>query len=375
MVGRSMLYYFGLFVFVLILTSILKRISYNNKTVTLKYSNIKVGISLDFIWIILLSLPFIFLATYRDLSIGTDTNGVYRYIYYEGYAVDDWKSTIYEGLYLSFVKFLYWIKQDYRFLLFATSCIVCIGFIAFFLEKRNKLNPTMTITCFFVWIYCFSLNGQRQALALTLCLLVLICLEKRKPILAGIFIIIAAFVHISSLVMFIYYIPYLFGNNVKIRDKIPYLFFLGPVGLPIIISIVKHLPFFSRLAGYVANFSLNGVSTKFLLFPLLMAPLVGIYWNKFVELDNFNYMHLCGYIFIFSAVLLSGYATYAFRMMYYFVPSEIIILGQLDKCCKNKTNKIMVNTYILLGLIVSFFVVYVFHDTDSIYPYILEKWN
>lgn len=370
-----MMYYFGLFVFILASTAILMRISYNTKTVTIRFTHSKIRISLDFIWVILISLPFILLGSYRDLSIGSDTNGVYRFIYYEGYAVNDWKATFYECLYIYLVKFLYWIKKDYRFLLLVTNCIICVGFIDFFIKKRKVINLSIAITSFFVLMYCFSLNGQRQALAVTFCLLAVICLEKRKPISAGIFIIIAAFIHITSLVMLIYYIPYIWGKNKNVRDKIPYLFFLGPVVLPIIISLVTHLPFFSKFAGSVQNFSLSGVNTKFLLFPLLIFPLIVAYWNRLVELDNSNYLHLCGYIFIFTTVFLSGYLWYAFRMMYYFVPSEIIILGQLDKCCKNKKDKIMVNTYIILALIVSFIVVYVFHDTDSIYPYILGKWE
>ena len=370
-----MMYYFLLFIYILVVTLILMKIAYKSKKMMLRFSHIKISVSFDFIWVILLSLPFIYLATYRDLSIGTDTSGVYRGIYYQGYAVNKWKAGAYEGLYILFVRLSYWLKQDYRFLLLVTSGIICVSFSVFILKKRRKINPTIALACFFVWIYCFSLNLQRQALAVTVCLLVLLCLEKKRPVIAGVLIIVASFIHITSLIMFIYFIPYIWGKNEKLRGKLPYLFFFGPVALPIVISLVMHISLFSKFSGYVEQFSFGNVNSKFLLFPLLMLPLVLMYWNKLIVFDEANYLHLCGYICTFSAVFFSGYLWYAFRMMYYFIPSEIVILGQLEKCCMNKKNKIFINAYIILALIVSFLLVYVFNDTDSIYPYILAKWE
>jgi hypothetical protein len=322
------------------------------------------------IWILLLSLPFIYLSTYRDLSIGTDTDGVYYHTYFLGYAASGWKTPIREGLYIIFLRIVYWLKADYRFLLLVTSSIICLGFIAFFVARRRAINPMISIVCFMVIMFPFSMNAQRQVLAITLWLLAMVCLENEKPVVAGIIIVVAAFFHLTALILFIYYIPYLLGKKERLKKKIPYIFFLAPLALPVMLNLAIHLPFSSKYARYAVNFSLSGISTKFFLFPLLMLPLILVYWNRLIEINSSNYLHLCGYIFIFSTVFLSGYYIFAFRVMYYFIPSEIVLVGQLEKCCR-KGEKAILNSYIIVALIVTFLVVYVFHDTDSIYPYVL----
>ena len=324
------------------------------------------------LWIILGALPFIYLAAQRDFSIGTDTSGTYQIIYYYGYAQNNWHVPLYESVYIYFVKLVYLINSEYRFLLFLTSAIISIGFISYFLKREKEFNTSIALSGFLVLIYCFSLNGQRQGLAMVLSLLFFIFLENNKPLRAFAILIIIAFVHITGLVLIIYYIPYFFKNLKHAQRIIPAIFFFGPLLLPAVIYIVTRVSLFSKFQSFINAFSIQTINTKYFVFPVLMLPLIVFYWNKLTKLRKSNFMHMCGYVSIFSAILLSGYLWYAFRIMYYFIPSEIIIVSQLDKCC-HKRQKILVNTYILASLLIYFVFVYVMHDTDSIYPYMFGR--
>lgn len=84
-----------------------------------------------------------------------------------------------------------------------------------------------------------------------------------------------------------------------------------------------------------------------------------------------NYIHLCGTVCIYAAILLSGYLWYAFRIMYFFFPSEIILLAQVEKCFSDKYSKWFANGYIVLAGIASFFLIYVIYGTDSVVPYLI----
>ena len=367
------MYYF-LFIYTIVLCLIFYKYGVGqmntktNITIVLSSTRIKINRNKLIIWIILIALPFIYLSTQRDFSIGTDTSGTYQLIYYNGYAKNGWNVPLYEFLYIYYVKLMYAINKEYRFLLFATSAIICIGFITYFLKKANKLNVVVALCSFIALVFCFSLNGQRQALAMTMSLVFLTLLEKRKTFYSIVVLILIFFVHASGLVLAIYYIPYFFKDQFKDKKIIPIAFIIAPLLLPLIINLVTRIPIFARYQDNLGSFDLLNVNTKFLIFPLLMLPFIILFWDKLIKLQADNYIHLCGYVFIYSAILMSGYLWYAFRMMYYFVPSEIIIVSQLEKCC-NKRQKILINSYILISLLLYFVFVYVMRDTDSIYPY------
>lgn len=370
--------YYLLFIYVIVFSYIfykfyMKQTNRGKGTLIISFKKRKYKCDIKLaLWIIVASIPFIYISTMRDYSIGTDTNGTYSMIYYYGYAVNKWKVPLYESIYIYFVKLMYAINNEYRFLLFVTSTIICIGFFTYFIKKGKYLNLTVALCGFIALIFGFSLNGQRQVLAMTLSLVFLMFLEKRKPIHSLVVLTLIIFIHVTGVVLSIYYIPYFFKEKKKAQKVIPILFFVAPVLLPTIIYLVSKISYFSRFQRYISAFSIESVNIKYFMFPLLVLPLIFLNWNKLIGLQEDNFMHMCGYIFIFSAILFSGYLWYAFRLMYYFVPSEIILASQIEKCYRNK-KRVLINSYIILALVVYFIFVYVMHDTDSIYPFIFEQ--
>lgn len=319
--------------------------------------------------VLLYGTPLFAASACRDLSIGTDTNGVYKVIYYHGYAVDKWFVPLYECLYIYYVKLIYMINQNYRFLLVITSAIITFSFIAFFVRRSRYIDLKIAILCFLVLLYCFSLNGQRQILAGVSCLITIELIEKEKLIWAFFSVIIALFIHITSVVMLVYFLAYFVQRNKKARSVGILIFILGPVIMFFSFPAIIKIPLLTKFITEVTSFHIDSVNSKYFLFPLLVAPLVLVYRKQLICMRDSNYIHLCGYIFIFTTVLFSGYIWYAFRILYFFVPSEIIIVAQLGKCTKSIKQRNFINLYIIFALIITFICVYVYHDTDMIYPY------
>lgn len=362
-----------LIIYTIILSLIMAIFRKKEKNIYLKFMQKRRKISRDLIWVVLFCIPFIFLFINRSYEVGTDTRSIYYDIYYGGYAVSLWKAPVYEGLFIQYIRVLYRIVPQFRFFLFVTSLIICVTFIYYFVRQRSSINATITILTFLVWIYAPSLNIMRQLLAVTICFWGLLQLEKKNIVLAGSLFAIAMFFHITSIVMFVYFIPYFLGEKQKWRKKIPLIFMLSPIAIFLLGEMVVKIPIFSKFYGSIHTFDFANVNQKFFLFPLLMMPLVVCFWNQLVKASEYNYIHLCGTILIFPAVLLSGYLWYAFRMFYFFVPSGAIVLGQIGRCCKNGIQKFMVNLYIVVCTVLMFYLLYVYFGTDKIYPFLFNN--
>ncbi len=355
------MYYF-LFLYIICISALLKRnirIRVGRNSITTNNSLFKV---------LLYGVPLVVASACRDLSIGTDTNGVYKTVYYLGYAIDKWTVPLYECLYIYYVKLVYMINQNYRFLLVITSVIITFSYIYFFARRSKYIDLKIAILSFLVLLYCFSLNGQRQVLAGIFCLITIELIEKEKVLWAIFLVMIASFFHITSVIMFVYFFAYI-AQKIKKRIVGIFLFLLGPVIMLFSFSFIIKIPLLTKFITEVSSFNISSINSKFFLFPLLVAPLVLVYRKQLICMKSSNYIHLCGYIFIFTAVLFSGYIWYAFRILYFFVPSEIIIVAQLGKCAKSIKQRNFINIYITFALLVTFVCVYVYHDTDMIYPY------
>lgn len=320
---------------------------------------------------LLTAVPLIVFFVIRDLRVGTDTIGIYRNIYFNGYGLDGWNPHIYEGLFKYLIILSAKIIPSFRFFLLIVACIVCLSFSFYFVKQRENMNAAIAFLLFFIWLYLPCYNIMRQILAITVCFYGTILLEKEHPIWATVCYIAACFVHITAAVTMVYIVLYLFRKNANARKFLPMLLLLLPIIVMFIFDKLITLSFFSKFQEYVQSFSLENINLKFFIFQLAILPLLVICWSKLVKLSKMNYIHLCGTICIYTAILLSGYLWYAFRIMYFFFPSEIIILAQVGKCFSDKYSKWFANIYIILISIASFFLIYVVYETDGIVPYII----
>lgn len=343
------------------------------KTKIIRLSGIKrkhkLIFSTDWIWGFLILLPMGYMSMMRSYEVGSDTNGVYRLIYYGGYAVDNWRPTIYEGAFIQYVKAVYRIFPGFDSLLLISFLVIGCVFIFYFLKNKKDINLCIGLLMFITWIFCPYLNVMRQIIAVSISFVGLNYLEKGKIKISIVIWILACFFHVTSIVMFFYLLPYYLKKSVN-KKSIPLIFLLSPIVVLLFTNVVVKLPIFEKFATNVTMFRIESLNAKFFLLPLFILPLIVIFWEQLSIKDDFNYIHICGYLLIFPSVFLSGYLWYAFRIMYYFIPSMTIIMGKLGKCCNSKRTKLIVYAYLIISILISFVYVYVINDTDGIYPFV-----
>ena len=95
----------------------------------------KFAFSADGIWAFLILLPMGYMAMMRSYEVGSDTNGIYRLIYYGGYAVDDWKPTIYEGAFIQYVKLVYRFFSGFDSLLLISFLVLNLNYFLLLLFR------------------------------------------------------------------------------------------------------------------------------------------------------------------------------------------------------------------------------------------------
>lgn len=326
------------------------------------------------LYVLLVSAPLVLLFVNRSLMVGSDTYNTYYLTYFLGYVVYNWPVGIYESLFIRLFKFCNMISyNDFYFILLIVSLIICIIFSFYFYAKRKSLNLVISMTIFYVWLYAPSLNIMRQILAVAICFLGLIFITKEKPMVASIMFICASFIHITSIVCFVFMIFYLYKDaNLSIKYKFPIYCFIFSLALMLGMGLIIQLPFLFKFRNSLGSFELANINFKFFIYPLLTLVPVIPKWKTIIKASKFNFMFLSGFLLIITSCITSGFIWYMFRIMYFFVPSQILILSQVGRLYKDKGSRFIVNTYIVLVTIIIFGLVYIVWGVDGIYPYILK---
>ena len=127
------------------------------------------------------------LAGLRDVSIGTDTGQYPVYTYdFVSHANSlsqaiTWNDSV-EGAYSFICYFATHIFNSFNFFLFVVSLITLIGI--FWGSVASKENKVWLFFLFFFMYYNTSLNAQRQAMALAMCLPCIAYTSRKKYVFA-----------------------------------------------------------------------------------------------------------------------------------------------------------------------------------------------
>lgn len=129
----------------------------------------------------------------------------------------------YENGFIALNKILYSINPNPRFFLLVTSAIM-IGCFAFFMFKLNINYFIGIITFETMNFFSYYMNGMRQALACSLCMVAFVYAVKRAPIRFLIFTYLAISIHVTAIVFLLVYLFGYLGNSKKIYIPIFFLF-------------------------------------------------------------------------------------------------------------------------------------------------------
>lgn len=234
-----MIPYLGVFVFSLICLYLTEK-SYNK-------------ILKRFLFLVAILMPAA-LAGLRDPLIGTDTSGYPLYTYdfvsraSSLYQAITWNDSV-EGAY-SFIGYVSsHILNVFNFFLFVVSLITMIGVL--WGGVASKEDKVWLFFLFFFMYYNTSLNAQRQAMALAMCLPCIAYTSRKKYVLAALAFVLAYCLHHSAI---------LFASAIALYyfiERMPKTFNKTITKLLLIIAIVGILASFNAILTSLVGFGLE----------------------------------------------------------------------------------------------------------------------
>ena len=285
-------------------------------------------------------VPLFLVMGLRAPEVGIDTTPYEGYYTRIGKASDFMHIVNSAPVYSVYNKILYGINSDPQFLLMCSSLIICAG-IAYFVYH---LSENVVMSAFFYvafYFFCNAMNGMRQAMALSLCLVALaIVLKRRKWVLPLILCFLAFGVHNTCIV----FVPFIFAPFIRV-DKAR----VERFSLTLLAAVVVFAVTFTTLVGIFAAlfpgwygqyvdvvFSSKYAATgRNLIRTLFYAALLLVYYVKCVAPDYENQkcwlylITLCG--LALSTVFFQNYLLGERIPMYYISPLIVIVPNLLQQ--------------------------------------------
>ncbi len=307
------------------------------------------------------------LAGLRDGDVGTDTNLYVIPVFEDAVSFQDNFSNFYslyalemgmDWFYLSFNYVIALFSNSINFYLFMSHVLI-IG-ITMLGIKISRVNVTQAMFIFLFAFMAFTLNGARQSMALSFCLLAFAMLrEGYKKRWVGFIMVIAIGAHYSSILFIGILLMY---KAIEFRKD---FFSRNIVKIISILGIILILFSFSMILIYLIDFGIikefyierygsedmYGTNIPISIIALTGFNLILFYYCKYKshKIKDTVFLVFSEYI-LFLSVLLCGSAlisTYAVRINYYFIYLSIIIIPYF---LSYAGNKILITIFILFYL-------------------------
>lgn len=253
-----------------------------------------------------------FLAAFRDTSVGTDTS-TYEEIFNR---VSVGGQIVQETGWFYFNKIVVYFGGDFRWLLVFSSLLVI--FPIYRISKRYSFNPCLSIFLFYtLYFYLQSFNIMRQIIAVSVLLLFIPFLFKKKYIHFVVGVALASLFHTTALLA----VPFVFINRLKISRKLMCVF--------VFISLVFGVSFSSLvidkiadLLGYVHYLEVHDENSETGLF-MIITNIFAMFFIITSSKDS----HLLKLFFLYILLYnLTVGVPYAYRLTFVFSIVQILFL-------------------------------------------------
>lgn len=262
------------------------------------------------------------------------------------------------------------IFNNYQGVLFLAA-ILSYGLAIITMKRYGKYgNLGIMLLIYFILYYAPSYNIVRQIIATSIIFYGFKYIEQKKIIKYAITVIIATTFHTSAL----FCIPLYFLNfsSEKFSKTKQTIIVVSAFALPLCFNLIfGYLSGFSIFSKYTSVYASqlsysNNIMTIILRLPILI-PIV-INAKKMIKKDTQNRFLILLYLLEFTAILMGFYMHWAFRIMYYCMFAEVLLVPQIIRNCKSK-NKLIVCVYFIMYYIYYFYKVYYIWGNDAIFPY------
>jgi hypothetical protein len=268
--------------------------------------------------------------------------------------------------YILLNKFSAYISNNDQVILFVTSFFVLLG-VGYFIYK-NSNNVVFSLYLFVtLYLYFFSFNGIRQAIAISIVVSGFHLIRERSLFKYLIIVLIASLFHVTAVLMLSIYIVYgIRLNKRNISILLLFFFFTYFLLKPIINTILKNITSLSYLADKQL-FEGSG-----LLFPLIsLSVLTLLLFVRFTEGSNkyFDYLILM-VIFSFLLSIISMEVSLILRLNYYLMIFYIIAIPYALRLIKDKKLRIIL-TYFTTIITMTYLIIRMTEGWHGIQPYLI----
>lgn len=285
-------------------------------------------------WICFSILTILLALRHQSMGIDLRPNAGYGYLgMYETIGRASWTTIFnnsflnYEKGYVVLNKVLNYISRDRQFLLVACSVLSVIP-VGYLVVKRSRSPLFSFIVYMGLPLIQLLYSGLRQDLAIGLCALSILFIERKQPLKFIIIVFFASTLHATSLLFIIAYPAY---HYIKVKKKTRVL---SVAAIPLIYIVRRPLfSFFSSF--YKADVQITDTGA----FRLLIV-FVGLYvFCSYFSDDSQEQIGLLN-IFYFACIFqcFAGVNTLVMRVGLYFMVPLIILLPNVVMSMENRNN-------------------------------------
>lgn len=263
------------------------------------------------------------------------------------------------------------------------SILTIVLLVAAVKYYQNRVSIVTSILVMFFLFYAGSYNTIRQFLAIAIVVFAFRFIEKRQLVTYIIFILIATSFHSTAIIMLLaYFLNFysinendskvakkkLFGCDKFLRKILIIIIILSPIIFSGLLNFISMMPIFAK---YFTSYerSIYNISASLILklpvyIPLLLAYRVN---SKKNSINKFYYIML---FLEFELLLTSTIFKWGFRLSYYAIFSQVILVGATVKNTANRTSKIILSSYFIGWYALQFWILYFIWGRDAIWPYV-----
>lgn len=302
-----MLYYLAILTFV-VLWIVLEKLSINRQS----------------FWLPLLTLSLF--SGIRNYNVGTDSALYTRPFRYPKPINIETISFSFNGEfgYQLYSKILLLLTNNYFWLFFLSALIIVFSYLSFI--KKYSVNYLFSIFLFItLGPYTLFFNVLRQGLAISIVLVAINYLLKRKPILFVIFIILASSFHVSALLLLpLYYLVYL---KIDVITKMLLTFTTSSIASTIVIKVFAESN--AKYASYTQTYekASGSLTVSFYVSLLISLYIVSkMYKIKDEVFSKLFTFYAIGIALVLPIFMLGTHPSGPLRILYYFSWTTIILI-------------------------------------------------
>lgn len=274
----------------------------------------------------------IIVAGFRGYDVGQDTIGYKEGVeYYFTYGTQMWNHTFSDG-YGLFTRSVLTICNNYTFLLVVEAIIICGLFSIRLWDYRNDCSLGFAMFVYATVEYPLSLCLTCQCLAIAIVFFASRYLDRGRPLIFLILMVIASLIHVSALVGFAMFALYLF----KLEGKTKSLRYIKMLAFIVLLvgGVAAGMVLVDRYARYSVNESSLGLMVVAQLIVLMGALMITGFFSsrdtrKLLQ-ENTGFalpLYVLGIALSASSYIIAN----AGRIAYYFTIYGPIVFGSMVK--------------------------------------------